>query len=1132
MTDFENHKKNTNLSSGYNLRTRTTPKQQQNSSADFQSTLTSDAFEMIQSKMDISKRQDQTMKEAVEEEDPLLESMALYDDDDSEIIKAMQTKFMDSFNNVHMIHDLINENSSSFVIYCNDVDNAVLHIDEVPDFVHLGCSHQFKVKNNSKSKTTICRCDFFAKFDFNSFKQHVFQQLINPHNKEKTAKYFTMPLKERLFNVSLAIDTTIAKYIDKVPKEMFKNLYRAIDSDYVNYWEHMTKFELDVPDLFEYDQETDLAKLTLLVDRKFTKTKKFASFLFQDTFGNNNSTIQKCLTKCGFPAVIVQFYKHFVSKEQVVLLVFDVTVSVEGSASIDKTLACLQEQCRLSMIKNSKDYIYKEAPFLFDNNPKLHEFHKVNFSKYNDALRGQQYYISQLTVFKSMDYIVNKLVFQLSSKFTLAFNKHKVKIMNRRTYIQDNPAKFPQNIVNPLVEQVPDFTAIDTDDPMRSMHFKIRATNLHGYKYYVINCSHIIVDPTVTIHELVKISVPPSFTDLKFISICAHYSDNVKRIITNNPDAGLYVKALSIDVNCSFKAETLSQYSMINLGKTSNCLESELISDNKLILSQSPISFCNVFPDDSSFTFEASRARTTAKKRMATQHDHDPKRVKQEPAYRIDFAYNSQTSFIYTHLPILFHEFTDLLVARGIPFDPECHYFTTPFGPLNLDFPITCDDRKIQMHYRLPGGFEPALAPVPDPLGDILIVEDASTDDHMTDSSESTTATESHTATIHTSTSQPNPDILPDNNPSTSIKPELLPREIDPDKIYRTESKFRIISFNGRGGRCGMLKRDLKKIIKCKRPHIIHVCEYRLNRHIKLRNYKRFDLPFDAEYESDRQCVFIHKSIEDVTRITPKNKYIHLFKIVDHYITFAYVPPRIKSMQVVLPELQRSFKTRSLLVGDFNCIVPSLQMASNGKGKAFESLVMDQCYSFLNTPHISTKNNSVNVLDLALCHQSDAHRFSNFSVLHDTSIGTTSDHYPIFIDMQLKHAFIIPRQIRFNLLNSDPDLEVKFTTDIQHQIECRNINLDDINLTSDYLWDIFTGTIFNAGEKELGIIDSFKILDNATTATQIEYLNIKRDNIRKKLGRIKNKTRIKAFKSKLQSIGYQIKKEYNKQQRD
>ena len=44
---------------------------------------------------------------------------------------------------------------------------------------------------------------------------------------------------------------------------------------------------------------------------------------------------------------------------------------------------------------------------------------------------------------------------------------------------------------------------------------------------------------------------------------------------------------------------------------------------------------------------------------------------------------------------------------------------------------------------------------------------------------------------------------------------------------------------------------------------VIHITEYRNIGEVNLNGYKRTNLLYDSAYESERQCLFIHNSIED-----------------------------------------------------------------------------------------------------------------------------------------------------------------------------------------------------------------------------------------------------------------------------
>ena len=88
---------------------------------------------------------------------------------------------------------------------------------------------------------------------------------------------------------------------------------------------------------------------------------------------------------------------------------------------------------------------------------------------------------------------------------------------------------------------------------------------------------------------------------------------------------------------------------------------------------------------------------------------------------------------------------------------------------------------------------------------------------------------------------------------------------------------LKIVFYNGRGNRNGRLYTDLNAIIQYCYPDIIHVTKYRTYKDIRLKNYKRLNLPYSPLFEVDRQALFIHNSIEDVSCMSSTSQNIHVF---------------------------------------------------------------------------------------------------------------------------------------------------------------------------------------------------------------------------------------------------------------
>ena len=99
----------------------------------------------------------------------------------------------------------------------------------------------------------------------------------------------------------------------------------------------------------------------------------------------------------------------------------------KSEVPLAKVLNLLKEQCRLVELNKEEvvRYIYNEAPMMFTKDASLQEMHNSNLVKYSDGLEGTRYYISQLLVFKEMDFVIHKMTATISNKFTNSFNRNK-----------------------------------------------------------------------------------------------------------------------------------------------------------------------------------------------------------------------------------------------------------------------------------------------------------------------------------------------------------------------------------------------------------------------------------------------------------------------------------------------------------------------------------------------------------------------------------------------------------------------------------------------------------------------------------------------------------------------------------
>ena len=439
----------------------------------------------------------------------------------------------------------------------------------------------------------------------------------------------------------------------------------------------------------------------------------------------------------------------------------------------------------------------------------------------------------------------------------------------------------------------------------------------------------------------------------------------------------------------------------------------------------------------------------------------------------------------------------DQLVAMNVVPDPLRCYFNSGYGPLLLGDLVTTENKSsITVHIKGCGGFEPAQQPcvAPDPLN--------STEPNLND--------ELGTSDI------PEPGEF-DFSTDSDISNLLLKSDTEFSDLV---ASIAVATYNGRGGRNGFLREDLLKIINTNHPFIIHVVEYRTDEEVHLDNYKRFNRSYEQEKESDRQCVFIHTSIEDVTHMTPSYLYCHTFKILGQYLTFSYIPPSLsRDRTVPFIELRFGIRNRSILIGDFNSQCPSLQNGHNRIRRAFESFILDSCYEIQNTPFITTKSNSDNVLDLINCHQSTSIAINHVKVLQD--IGTTSDHYAVTFEVTLPSPFLIARRIRFDLLHKD-----LIKTEKYYKKLCKLINNHDYtHFTSANKWKLFQNAIFLAGESCLGTVNVFQTPQSNLTDAMFN-LEKGRNKLRKQLSNTRlSITQVCRKRSQLNQINNKIKQE-------
>ena len=189
--------------------------------------------------------------------------------------------------------------------------------------------------------------------------------------------------------------------------------------------------------------------------------------------------------------------------------------------------------------------------------------------------------------------------------------------------------------------------------------------------------------------------------------------------------------------------------------------------------------------------------------------------------------------------------------------------------------------------------------------------------------------------------------------------------------------------------------------------------------------------------------IFVRKIIEDITNLTPGHLYCQTIKILCKPMTFCYIPPRFLNRDAIYTEMQFGFNLKALMFGDFNSKLASLQLSSDRNGRQLETIYMNNCYQCINTPNVSTKPNSDNVIDLLLVHQSCAVSVSPLNVFNN--IHTTSDHFAVHFSVSLLQDFLVPRKIRFHVLGRNDEL----TNQFQQQLDICIQSHDYTNYSTD-----------------------------------------------------------------------------------
>eukprot|EP00834_Sanchytrium_tribonematis_P006105 NODE_421_length_7712_cov_1.035597.p2 type:complete len:458 gc:universal NODE_421_length_7712_cov_1.035597:3689-2316(-) len=341
---------------------------------------------------------------------------------------------------------------------------------------------------------------------------------------------------------------------------------------------------------------------------------------------------------------------------------------------------------------------------------------------------------------------------------------------------------------------------------------------------------------------------------------------------------------------------------------------------------------------------------------------------------------------------------------------------------------------------------------------------------------------------------------------------------------------FDIISYNCRGNRNGSLETELRSLVDNHNPDIMHLTEYRMNekKDIRLLGYSQYKFRFT--HEVDRQCVYIKTGINNISQINSNSNFCHNVKIDGHVFSFLYVPPRMMhSLSIIHSELTNAFTLKSIIIGDANMHMPSIQNGSNGIGRGFEALISDHSYSCRNTPFISTMKRGININDIVIAHQSKIGSVGPVIVLTDDC--TNSDHFPIKFQYFLDTPISILRSIRWSKLRNDPyalnALRLKLETDFKsksHAFEAFSINRK---------WDYILKTCIKHAKIALGtcnILDRNQMKDCDEI---IQILAIRKQKLKRKL-RKRNITRNRQIiiKQQINSINKEIKRQRSKEKKE
>ena len=945
-------------------------------------------------------------------------------------------------------------------------------------FVHLGCTHGFSLLMNKDNPNLskqqqelrnghkLLRCPHFKTMTIESLKHLIFQQIISPIQKSNTKPVAIRSIKRKALDIKICLKKLHPFMLQVDAILFFKDLFRECTEVEDKSFNSMINFKLNALYFPNIKHLNDVKSLTSVLDREYYLDINLATFVFLDKVGVTPKTLKDVIKKGTITCPFIKSYSNKSKNLSIFIIVMEVPCIDSENKPISQEVGNKQINQTLQLIQR----ITRLTPLSAVDAITIVDLNSPEWFSNNKDL--QKIHSTLLSNFNDGK---NGVQYELARVITFQELDY---IYNKVFYFyvikyNTNYSKLRQKIINKLVEldnpeccNIPQSKTAPVPPtillkPVKIM-LNITAINIQSDDWSHHNIYTTYVSTTTSIADLLKRDIPSDYQIVGILSCTTTVNNQVM-----NHDLNDHVHAIIHRGPITIEFEYESQrYKYINLEKKT----------------------CKPIKNDS--TKQINHLRKITNSASSSQSTFNNESL-------VQIHTGDGTIFSYLQLPTTLETIINHLQSHNNLFiDLTRSYITSHHRPLHLDSVITLDSRILKINHRLFGGFEPAMAPA---------------DNH------------------------PNIQFSGDEQSSSTINndaPDQISEYTSEDVLLHTNEYYQNtvtsipgVTYNGRGGRNGLLREDIIKIIDKHHPLWIHICEYRVNNDIHIPNYRRINLNHDPHKESDRQCVFIHSSIEDITTLTPSQHYAHTIKILGVLYTFVYIPPNIQDRLIIYQELDFGFTRKAIMTGDFNSRLPSLQDGHNRQGRQFESYFVDKCYQCHNPPNKTTKSNSNNILDLLLSHQSTTSSITSFSILDD--LNTTSDHYPIMFTVNLPSAFLIPRKLRFNTLGTNDFITTRYQQHLDRFIHYH----DYTSYSTSEKWQLLHNSILSSGEITVGMIDSFSTPQSLFT-TKMHYLQRNRDNVRKKLSKNQSSTNRRRLKSKVNQINNQIKKEHYQIQRD